>query len=151
MTFSDNTGNMGTAASSLVRKATLSMRTMISWTQDQTRSKCLLKSLLAKTKLSSLVPSTDHPTVMKHIPMSYVPKKEDIKKRYKNAVIWIGGDLNLHDINWAINTVERNQNSSRFNKKIIEVVESCNLHQMVPQPTRKKQHSGCFPHKSSNS
>jgi len=65
-------------------------------------------------------------------------KIEDIKKRYKNAVIWIGGDLNLHDINWAINTVERNQNSSRINKKIIEVVESCNLHQMVPQTTRKK-------------
>jgi len=26
---------------------------------------------------------------------------ENIKKSYKNAVIWIGGDLNLPDINWA--------------------------------------------------
>jgi hypothetical protein len=40
-------------------------------------------------------------------------------------------------IYWTINTVEGNNNSNRINKKILEVVEFCNLHQTVTQPTRK--------------
>jgi hypothetical protein len=65
----------------------------------------------------------------------------NIKNCYKNAVILIGRHLNLPDINWTINTVEVNQNSNRINKNILEVVESCNLHQMVTQPTKKTKNT----------
>jgi len=40
---------------------------------------------------------------------------ENIKNKYKNAVLWIGGDLNLPDIKWATNSVEGNQNSIGIN------------------------------------
>ena len=62
---------------------------------------------------------------------------EHLKKRFKNAVIWIGGDFNLPDINWQSNTIDGNQNSTRVNNMMMDLAETCNMQQMVTQPTRK--------------
>ena len=62
---------------------------------------------------------------------------EDLKKRFKNAVFWIGGDFNLPDINWKSSTVEGHQNSTRVNNMILDLAETCDMQQMVSQPTRK--------------
>ena len=62
---------------------------------------------------------------------------EDLKKRFKNAVFWIGGDFNLPDINWQSSTVEEHQSSDRVNSMILDLAETCDMQQMVAQPTTK--------------
>ena len=46
-------------------------------------------------------------------------------------------DFNLPDINWQSNTINGNHNSTRVNNMIIDLAETCDLQQMVTQPTRK--------------
>ena len=71
--------------------------------------------------------------------MNYCNELENIKNRYKNAVLWIGGDLNLPDIKWATNSVEVNQNTAGINNLFLDIAESCDLLQMVTHPTRKEK------------
>ena len=52
---------------------------------------------------------------------------EGIGQRFKNAVIWIGGDLNLPDINWNRNTIDGNQNSTTINNRFLDAIQNCSL------------------------
>ena len=77
-------------------------------------------------------PSTDH-----NYMVDLCSTIEDLKKRFKDAVFWIGGDFNLPDINRQSSTVEGHQNSTRVNNMILDQAETCDMQQMVSQPTRK--------------
>ena len=63
---------------------------------------------------------------------------ELIGQRFKNSVIWLGGDLNLSDISWDSNTVNGNQNSAQINNRFLNSIQNCSLEQKVTLPTRKK-------------
>ena len=60
----------------------------------------------------------------------------NIKKQYKNAVIWIMGDFNLPDINWNSYTIDKHQYSKEINELFINTIQSLNLEQVTKQPTR---------------
>ncbi|XP_072178279.1 uncharacterized protein [Diadema setosum] len=61
---------------------------------------------------------------------------EKIHSQHPNAVLWLGGDLNLPDINWETQTTERNQYPSAICHRFLEMLQNCCLHQTVDFPTR---------------
>ena len=63
---------------------------------------------------------------------------EDIGRRFKKAVIWLGCDLNLPEINWDTNTVDGNQNATQVNNRFLYSIQNCGLEQKVTFPTRKE-------------
>ena len=63
---------------------------------------------------------------------------EDIHTQHRNAVLWLGGDLNLPDINWETHAIEGNQNPNATNARFMDMVQNCGLQQIVNFPTRQK-------------
>lgn len=61
---------------------------------------------------------------------------EAISVKYRKAVLWIGGDLNLPDIDWSSQTINGNACSAATNKRFLECVNYCALDQIVDFPTR---------------
>ena len=61
---------------------------------------------------------------------------ESLVKRYPKEVIWIGGDANLPDINWSLNTVSGNNNKKEINVTFLQAVENSGLDQVVDFQTR---------------
>ena len=61
---------------------------------------------------------------------------EEISHSNPLATLWLGGDLNLPDINWDHNTIARNQYPLCINERFIESLQDCHLHQLVNFPTR---------------
>jgi hypothetical protein len=55
---------------------------------------------------------------------------------HRRAITWLGGDLNLPDINWKTEAVTGNRNLSSINNKFLETIHDCNLIQTVDFPTR---------------
>ena len=56
---------------------------------------------------------------------------ESLVKRYPKEVIWIGGDANLPDINWSLNTVSGNNYKKEINVTFLQAVENSGLDQVV--------------------
>jgi len=56
--------------------------------------------------------------------------------KHRSSILWMGGDLNLPDINWRSEAVIGNRNASAINAKFLEMIRDCNLEQMVDYPTR---------------
>ena len=54
----------------------------------------------------------------------------------KRDTIWIGGDLNLPDIDWRTNEINGNRNPRVANVEFVEKLGEYNLHQVVENPTR---------------
>ena len=61
---------------------------------------------------------------------------ENLHGRFKNCVLWIGGDLNLPDINWKTLSVNGNRNALDINQQFIGMVMNVGVQQMVHFPTR---------------
>ena len=64
---------------------------------------------------------------------------EDIKhleSKFSNNAIWIGGDLNLPDIDWNTLDVVSSQYLQEISRTILETLTSCNMEQVVDFPTR---------------
>ena len=61
---------------------------------------------------------------------------ESLVKRYPKEVIWIGGDANLPDINWSLNTVSGNNYKKEINVTFLQAVENSGLDQVVDFQTR---------------
>ena len=61
---------------------------------------------------------------------------ESLVKRYPNEVIWTGGDANLLDINWPLNTVSGNNYKKEINVTFLQAVENSGLDQVVDYQTR---------------
>ncbi|XP_072181424.1 uncharacterized protein [Diadema setosum] len=61
---------------------------------------------------------------------------ENLCNKHKNAVFWLGGDLNLPDIKWDTQAVEGNQYIHAISNRFLEMIGNCGLQQMVTFPTR---------------
>ena len=61
---------------------------------------------------------------------------ENIYYSHPNATIWFGGDMNLPDIDWDLNTVVHHQYPSCINERFIDFLANCGLSQVVTFPTR---------------
>ena len=61
---------------------------------------------------------------------------EELAHKFKNAVFWFGGDMNLPDINWETLTIDGRQHPLRLNERFLECLQNCGLQQMVTFPTR---------------
>jgi hypothetical protein len=62
----------------------------------------------------------------------------DITKKHRSSVVWLGGDLNLPDIGWNSDsvTIAGHQNPVSLNNKFLELVQDNHLKQVVTFPTR---------------
>ena len=56
--------------------------------------------------------------------------------KHQSSIFWIGGDLNLPDINWTTESVSGNRNPSTINARFLEMIHDCSLEQIVDYPTR---------------
>ena len=54
---------------------------------------------------------------------------DDITKKHRSSVVWLGGDLNLPDISWNSESViiARHQNPVSLNNKFLELVQDNHL------------------------
>lgn len=62
---------------------------------------------------------------------------ESLSKTYNNAVMWIGGELNLPDIDRNTQTVVGNQKLAAVNNRFLDMAQNCGLDQSVLFATRK--------------
>ncbi len=53
-----------------------------------------------------------------------------------DAAIWIAGDLNLPDIDWAISSIKSHQYRTTINESFLQVLDRTGLEQMIDFPTR---------------
>lgn len=56
--------------------------------------------------------------------------------KISERAFWVGGDLNLPDINWTTLSIEGNSNPVLVNQKFLDCVNHCGFEQMVDFPTR---------------
>ena len=61
---------------------------------------------------------------------------ETLIKDNKNAIFWIGGDLNLPDIDWNLNAVQGHQYIKTINDEFLQFLQDNTLQQIVTKPTR---------------
>ncbi len=54
----------------------------------------------------------------------------------KSSTLWMGGDMNLPDINWETNSISGNSCVKTLNQRIINKVNDLGLEQLVDKPTR---------------
>ena len=54
----------------------------------------------------------------------------------KSAIIWLGGDLNLPDINWKSVSIEGSRYNTSINETFLETIKECGLEQKIMFPTR---------------
>ena len=59
-----------------------------------------------------------------------------LQRRFKNDVIWIGGDLNLPDISWELMSITGNQYVTEISNKFLSTIQDCGLEQQVETSTR---------------
>lgn len=62
---------------------------------------------------------------------------DKLKKKNKGAVFWIGGDINLPDIQWTTQTVDNHHYPTSVNMKFLDLIHDNHLEQIVSFPTRK--------------
>jgi hypothetical protein len=60
-----------------------------------------------------------------------------LRKENKTAVLSIGGDINLPEISWIIQTINNHQNSYSINTKFLDLIHD-SLELVVRFPTRKE-------------
>ena len=63
---------------------------------------------------------------------------ESLAQRHKGSVFWLGGDLNLPDINWETNSIIGNQNLKSINERFLQMIVTIHSEQMVLEPTRNE-------------
>nr|XP_054767499.1 uncharacterized protein LOC129274773 [Lytechinus pictus] len=61
---------------------------------------------------------------------------ENVASKNKKAALWIGGDLNLPDIDWTNLSVSGHNYPASMNNRLLNMTHDCTLQQMVTFPTR---------------
>ena len=59
-----------------------------------------------------------------------------VQQKFKAAIMWLGGDLNLPDICWESTSIKGHQNPHAVNSSFIDMVQTCGMDQVVDFPTR---------------
>ena len=62
---------------------------------------------------------------------------EDLSSRHRNYVLWVGGDLNLPDINWPDCTIQGHSNPIDINKRFLDMLLTTHTEQIITTPTRQ--------------
>ena len=60
----------------------------------------------------------------------------NLEKSHKKAVVWIGGDFNLPDIDWTSHTIKGNQNPTALNRHFLDYLDGSGMQQIVNFSTR---------------
>ena len=60
----------------------------------------------------------------------------DICNKYPKDTIWVGGDMNLPDIDWEENTITGNQYKKVINELLKSTIDDAGVEQVVNFPTR---------------
>ena len=63
---------------------------------------------------------------------------DSVIKKHKNSILWIGGDLNLPDIEWPSCSISGNQYLKSINEEFLSFLEENSLQQMVTTATREE-------------
>ena len=56
---------------------------------------------------------------------------ENLLKEHPKAVVWIGGDINLPDIDWSSNSISGNSYRKNINEKLIHAIENSGLNKLL--------------------
>ena len=63
---------------------------------------------------------------------------EHIVKDHPKDVIWVGGDINLPNVNWSNNSISGNNYRREISENLIQAMEKSGLEQIVDFPTRDR-------------
>ena len=74
----------------------------------------------------------------KDTPAQVVEISKSMEVLDKSATIWIGGDLNLPDIDWKSTEIVGNNTNKEANQIFIDTLVNYGLHQINDKPTREK-------------
>ena len=62
---------------------------------------------------------------------------EFVTAKYRKAVMWVCGELNLPDIDWKTQSIVGNSNPVFINQRFLDCVHHCGLEQKLDFPTRQ--------------
>ena len=62
---------------------------------------------------------------------------DNVWRKNRTSVVWLGGDINLPDICWKTQFINGHQNALRINSTFLKLVQDNHLEQVVTFPTRK--------------
>ena len=65
---------------------------------------------------------------------------KDLHTKFKDNIIWIGGDSNLPDINWKSDTIEGHNYPVSINQAYIDVVSDIRCQQIIESPSEHIRH-----------
>ena len=68
---------------------------------------------------------------------------EDLSSRHRNYVLWVGGDLNLPDINWPDCTIQGHSYPADINQRFLDMLLTTHTEQIITTPTR--QNNNIYP------
>ena len=63
---------------------------------------------------------------------------DNVLRKNRTSVVWIGGDINLPDICWKTQSIIGHQNTLRINSTVLDLVQDNHLEQVVTFPSRKE-------------
>ena len=64
---------------------------------------------------------------------------EDLSSRHRNYVLWVGGDLNLPDINWPDCTIQGHSYPIDINKRFLDMLLTTHTEQIITTPIRQNK------------
>ena len=62
---------------------------------------------------------------------------EDLSSGNRNYVLWVGGDLNLPDINWPDCTIQGHSYPIDINQRFLEMLLTTHTERIITTPTRQ--------------
>ena len=63
---------------------------------------------------------------------------DKVRVAAKSATVWVGGDFNLPDINWASNSIKPDSNKQHLSQIFLDILADSSLEQIVTKPTREE-------------
>jgi len=63
---------------------------------------------------------------------------DNVLRKNRTSVVWLGGDINLSDICWKTQSIIGHQNTLRTDSTFLDLVQDNHLEQVVTFPTRKE-------------
>eukprot|EP00111_Clytia_hemisphaerica_P014427 TCONS_00042481-protein len=98
---------------------------------------CEVVSLKIETFQKPIIITSYYRTPSREIDIKGIETLASICKKYKDNPVWIGGDFNLPDIDWASNSIADHQYPKKLNEAYLELFDKGNLVQLVDFTTRE--------------
>ena len=101
-------------------------------------AEAVLVSIQTHNRASNLIVGALYrpPSAVSHDHITSMTRVMEQACQSQNDVVWLGGDLNLPDINWKTSSVEGSQYPKSMNQKYLDAIQNLGLLQTNHTPTR---------------